>query len=192
MFEADHLPSAASTWQQIQWQVASQVELSDRAVPFCVIQPGGKNGMLSLDGVVHLSASDLVGHLNCRYLTDLDLAVAKGELDKPSIWDPVLEVLAERGALHEQSYLAHLEANGFPVVRISGAGIDKLALTQTLDAMRGGAPIIAQGALRVAQWGGRLDILRRVGGTSLSKVIKSSSAFRKISIFGSSRRKEAS
>ena len=118
--------------------------------------------MLNLDGVVHLSASDLVGHLNCRYLTSLDLAVAKGERDKPSVWDPVLEVLAERGALHEQSYLDHLEAHGFPVVRIDGVGVDTHALTQTFDAMRGGVPIIAQGALQAKRWGGRPDILRRV------------------------------
>ena len=66
--------------------------------------------MLSVDRVVHLSASDLVGHLNCHYLTKLDLAVTKGKLDKPSVWDPVLEVLVERGASHEQSYLDHLDA----------------------------------------------------------------------------------
>jgi hypothetical protein len=36
--------------------------------------------MLSVDGVVHLSASDLVGHLNCHYLTKLDLA---GALQSP-------------------------------------------------------------------------------------------------------------
>jgi hypothetical protein len=42
-----------------------------------------------------LSDGDLVGHLNCRYLTALDLRVANGELDKPKIWDPVLEVLAD-------------------------------------------------------------------------------------------------
>jgi predicted RecB family nuclease len=118
--------------------------------------------MLSLDGVVHLSASDLVGHLNCKYLTSLDLAVAKGELNKPSVWDPVLELLIERGALHEQSYLDHLEANGFPVLRIDGIGIDSSALAQTLEAMCNGVPIVAQGALRVGRWGGRLDVLRRV------------------------------
>jgi predicted RecB family nuclease len=118
--------------------------------------------MQSRDGVVHFSASDLVGHLNCRYLTSLDLAVAKGELDKPSIWDPVLEVLAERGALHEQSYLDHLEANGFSIVRIDGVGLDTQSLSHTLDAMRDGAPIIAQGALKAARWGGRVDILRRI------------------------------
>jgi hypothetical protein len=31
------------------------------------------------------SASGLVGHLNCRYLTSLDLAVASGVLTKPFV-----------------------------------------------------------------------------------------------------------
>jgi hypothetical protein len=43
-----------------------------------------------------------VEHLNCRYLTTLDLKVANGDPDKPNIWDPALELLAERGALHER------------------------------------------------------------------------------------------
>jgi len=94
--------------------------------------------MLILDEVVQFSASDLVAHLNCRYLTSLDLAVAKGERPKPSVWDPVLEVLAERGALHEQSYLDHLKGSGFPVVRIGGVGVDKQAVASTLKAMRDG------------------------------------------------------
>jgi predicted RecB family nuclease len=118
--------------------------------------------MLSVDGVVHLSASDLVGHLNCPYLTKLDLAVARGELDKPSRWDPVLELLAERGALHEQSYLDHLELTGLSITRVNGIGVDANAVQETLDAMRTGAPIIAQGALQSGQWGGRADVLRRV------------------------------
>jgi hypothetical protein len=37
--------------------------------------------MLTVNGVVHLSASNLVGHLNCHYLTKLDLAVAKARAD---------------------------------------------------------------------------------------------------------------
>jgi predicted RecB family nuclease len=118
--------------------------------------------MLSVDGVVHLSASDLVGHLNCHYLTTLDLAVAKGKLDKPAVWDPVLDVLVERGALHEQSYLDHLEANGLPILHIDGIGVDTYSVAQTLDAMRAGAPIIAQGALQAERCGGRADILRRI------------------------------
>jgi predicted RecB family nuclease len=60
------------------------------------------------------------------------------------------------------SYLEHLEASGFPILRVDGIGIDPNAVGQTLDAMRSGAPIIAQGALKVGRWGGRLDVLRRV------------------------------
>jgi hypothetical protein len=124
--------------------------------------------MLIVGGVVHLSASDLVAHLNCQYLTSLDLAVAKGERSKPFVWDPLLEVLAERGALHEQSYLKHLQAEGFPIVEIDGVGLDESAVAATLKAMRDGAPIIAQGALQSAHWGGRTDILRRVPPPSVA------------------------
>jgi hypothetical protein len=42
--------------------------------------------MLKLGEGIRLSASDLVGHLNCRNLTELDLAVAKGNLAKPKVW----------------------------------------------------------------------------------------------------------
>jgi len=118
--------------------------------------------MLNVGGAVHLSASDLVGHLNCRYLTSLDLAVANGMLAKPFIWDPVLEVLAERGALHEQDYVDHLKANGLSVAVIGGVGVDTSVVTQTLEAMMAGAQIIVQGALQAAHWSGRPDILRRV------------------------------
>ena len=51
-----------------------------------------------------------------------DLAVAKGKQHKPSVWDPVLEVLVERGDLHEQSYLDHLKVNGLPILRQQGRG----------------------------------------------------------------------
>jgi hypothetical protein len=61
---------------------------------------------------LHLSASDLVGHLNCRYLTTLDLQVAYGKASKPKVWDPLLKLLVERGALHEQAYVDHLKAEG--------------------------------------------------------------------------------
>jgi hypothetical protein len=50
------------------------------------------------------------GHCHCRYLTALDLEVATGARPKPKVWDPVLELLAERGALYEASYVEHLRA----------------------------------------------------------------------------------
>jgi hypothetical protein len=68
--------------------------------------------MFNANGAIRLSASDLVGHLNCRHLTELDLAVSNGKLSKPKIWDPLLEILTERGALHEQAFIEHLEASG--------------------------------------------------------------------------------
>jgi predicted RecB family nuclease len=118
--------------------------------------------MQNIGGAIHLSASDLAGHLSCRYLTALDLAVVNGALAKPKVWDPVLEVLAERGALHEKGYVEHLKANGLAVTTIEGFGIDAGAVAQTLDAMKAGAPIIVQGALQAGHWTGRADILRRV------------------------------
>ena len=40
--------------------------------------------MQKIGGNVLLSSVDLVGHLNCRFLTGLDLKVANGELDPSS------------------------------------------------------------------------------------------------------------
>jgi predicted RecB family nuclease len=109
-----------------------------------------------------LTASDLVGHLNCHHLTYLDLAVVDGQLAKPAHWDPLIELLAERGARHEQGFVDHLKAKGYEIAAIDGIGIDDNAVTQTLVAMKAGARIIVQGALRAGRWSGRADILRRV------------------------------
>ena len=118
--------------------------------------------MQYLGAELHLSASDLVGHVNCRYLTTLDLAVANGALAKPRVWDPVLEVLAERGALHEKGYIKHLKGTGLSVTEIGGFAVDEGAVARTLEAMKVGVPIIVQGALQSEHWSGRADILRRV------------------------------
>jgi len=118
--------------------------------------------MQRIGEALQLSASDLVGHLNCRYLTELDLKVADGELEKPRVWDPVLETLAERGRLHEQGFIEHLQATGVVVTRVDGAVIDAPALAATMDAMRRGDAAIVQGALQSGQWSGRADVLLRV------------------------------
>ena len=109
-----------------------------------------------------LSASDLVGYLNCRYLSALDRAVAEGVLAKPIVWDPLLQVLLERGSIHEQNYVAHLEQSGLEVLRIGGFDVTEEAVEETLSAMKQGVAVIVQGALSSAGWGGRADILRRV------------------------------
>ncbi|KRR02118.1 TM0106 family RecB-like putative nuclease [Bradyrhizobium valentinum] len=118
--------------------------------------------MQRMGETLQLSAGDLVGHLNCHYLTELDLKVAHGELAKPKIWDPVLETLAERGALHEQGFIEHLKTAGAAVTVIDGVGIDAGAVAATTEAMRRGDTVIVQGALQSGQWSGRADVLRRV------------------------------
>ena len=102
--------------------------------------------MLRVGDTIQLSASDLVGHLNCRNLTELDLAVAKGELAKPKVWSPLLDVLRERGIRHEQGYVDHLRAKGLDIATIDGVGLDAEAVTATAEAMRLGRAVIVQGA----------------------------------------------
>jgi hypothetical protein len=108
------------------------------------------------------SARDLVGYLNCRHLSALDRAVAEGVLEKPTFRDPLLQVLWERGTIHEQNYVEHLKEKGLDAIRIDGVDVSEKAVAGTVDAMANGATVTAQGALSNNRWGGRADILRRV------------------------------
>lgn len=118
--------------------------------------------MKKIYGVIQLSASDLVGHLNCSHLTELDLNVVSGALRKPKVWDPLLEILRERGHRHEQELVQHLAEEGLASVTIDGVDITDDAVARTGEAMKGGADVIIQAALRHERWSGRADILRRV------------------------------
>lgn len=122
--------------------------------------------MLNLGHAIQLSASDLVGYLNCHHLTHLDTQVATGVLPKPQVWDPSLEVLWERGAAHERAYVEHLRARGMEVVEIEGVGIAPSQVEQTMSAMRAGAEAIVQGAFLQGVWSGRTDVLVRVPAAS--------------------------
>jgi hypothetical protein len=88
---------------------------------------------------LQLSASDLVGHINCRYLTQLDLKVTRGTLSKPTHYDPTMEVLIERGRRHEQGYLDDLRSRGRTVTAIEGIGVDPASVAATIAAMKQGA-----------------------------------------------------
>lgn len=118
--------------------------------------------MMKVGKAMLFSASDLVGHLNCRHLTDLDVAVAAGQLRKPATWDPLLEVLWKRGEIHERNYIEHLRNTGIEIVEIEGVGITSASAEQTYSAMKAGAAVIVQGALLQDPWSGRADILLRV------------------------------
>lgn len=130
----------------------------------------GKRGLLSVmlcnQNIIQLSASDLIGHLNCSHLTNLDHAVALGTREKPKFWDPLLEILRQRGLEHEQSYIEHLRSTGLDIVRIEGEGITNQQVEQTVAAMRSGEPIIVQAALQNGVWGGRADVLQRIASPS--------------------------
>ncbi len=118
--------------------------------------------MHTIDGRFQLSAGDLVNHLACRHLTELNLEVAVGERAAPSRWDPMLELLRERGLAHERAYIDHLQEAGHQVTSIEGVGIDDAKVAATVEAMRAGHDIVVQGALADGRWSGRTDILRRV------------------------------
>lgn len=96
-----------------------------------------------------LSASDLVAHLNCGYLTGLDIAVANGSLAKPIVWDPLLELLWARGAQHEQGFVEHLRAQGFDITVIEGVGVQDDAIALTHDAMRRGEDLHQMGGAKL-------------------------------------------
>jgi hypothetical protein len=103
--------------------------------------------MQKLGSSFELTATDLVGYLNCRHLSELDRAVVEGRIAKPKIFDPLLQILWERGAAHERNYVDHLTRAGLDVVRIDGIGLGEAAISETLAAMQKGAAVIAQGAL---------------------------------------------
>lgn len=118
--------------------------------------------MRLIQETLNLTASDLVGHLNCKHLTFLDVKLVEGKVIKPNHWDPLLDILRERGFRHEQAFIEHLQKSGFSVIKIEGVEVSDSNVIATIDAMRSGAQIIVQGALKHGRWSGRSDILRRV------------------------------
>ncbi len=114
------------------------------------------------------SATDLVGYLECEYLTRLDRALAAGLLNPPLEDDPVLERIAKRGELHERRFLGTLRENGACVTEIefdeslSTEGRLRAGRDATIAAMRAGAEVIYQAVLYDGRCLGFADFLRRV------------------------------
>lgn len=117
---------------------------------------------MKFDGtILRLSATDLVGHLNCRHLTSLEHSVATGKLAAPKVWDPALAALWERGKQHEASYVEHLSDQGLEIVTVAGVDITADAIAETRKALHAGAEVVVQGALQAGPWAGRADVLLR-------------------------------
>jgi uncharacterized protein len=89
------------------------------------------------------------------------MAVARGERDAPDWVDPVLVLLRERGFDHERRFADSLRSNGLRIVDLASEVGDD-AVNRSLDAMRSGAEVILQPALRNGHCFGRPDVLRRI------------------------------
>ncbi len=118
------------------------------------------------DGTLVVSATDLVGYLECDHLVTLEERRARGELDKPFRDDPQLELVRKRGYAHEQRYIARLEAEGRTVVEMrlrEPRTPDELraAEAETLSAMHAGTDVIFQGTFFDGRWRGHPDFLVR-------------------------------
>src|SRR6266513_1822085 len=98
--------------------------------------------MQKIGEILRFSASDLVGHVDCHHLTALDASVARGELERPRFWDPLLQALFDRGLAHERAYVEYLRQAGHEVLEIDGpAGIDQARAHRTIEAMRAGVGV---------------------------------------------------
>ena len=109
----------------------------------------------SLEGRWVFAATDLSDHLGCEHLSTLNRLEAAKAIARPEIWDPLLDILAERGRAHELAYLESLR-NAERVI----AQPDMNA--STLDLMRQGIDVILQAPLGRDMWQGRADFLVRV------------------------------
>ena len=126
--------------------------------------------MYRTDGRLIVSPTDLAGFLDCAHLTQLDLLVSRGLLERPVREDPMLDMLADKGRAHEAAVLEQLRSDRPRVVTIAGHGSSitglEEAVAETLAVMRSGADVIYQAAFFDGTWRGQADFLLRVEAPS--------------------------
>jgi uncharacterized protein len=119
-----------------------------------------------------VSATDLVGFLECGHLTTLELGRVDGLWERPhQRADPEVVLLQERGDAHELAYLDRLRADGRTIHVGTKDGLttpERLAAaeTDTIAAMRAGVDVIYQATLFDGRWRGHADFLLKVAGAS--------------------------
>jgi uncharacterized protein len=123
--------------------------------------------MERIDGELIFSASDLINHLECPHLTQLDIEVARGQLEIAETRSDTTALVARKGDEHEQTYLAGLRSDGREVFEIKSKqpGLEgtREGAKQTVEAMKAGAEVIYQGVLfDGVRWRGHSDFLQRV------------------------------
>ncbi len=121
---------------------------------------------------VVVSATDLVGFLECTHLTTLEMGRLDGLWERPpQRLDPEVVLLQERGDAHELAYLERLRAEGKRIHEIAKADLRspedlRTAEAETVDAMRRGVDVIYQATFFDGRWRGHADFLLRVEGES--------------------------
>jgi predicted RecB family nuclease len=119
-----------------------------------------------------VSATDLVGFLECGHLTTLEIGRVEGLWERPhQRADPEVVLLQERGDAHELAYLDRLRGEGRSVHEGAKEGLttpDRLRAAEedTIAAMRRGVDVIYQATLFDGRWRGHADFLLRVDGAS--------------------------
>jgi len=118
------------------------------------------------DGTLVVSATDLVGFLECDHLVTLEELRARGDLARPYRNDPTLDLIRQRGYDHELAYIARLREQGRTVVEMQRRDPRtpaelRASEAETLAAMRDGADVIFQATLFDGRWRGHPDFLVR-------------------------------
>ena len=114
------------------------------------------------DETLALSPSDLSAFLACEHLTQLELAVQRGEIERPAREDPQGDLVKRLGDEHEARYLARLEDAGRRVTRIELAEADwdwERAASETEDALCSGVDVVYQACFVDGEWRGLADFV---------------------------------
>jgi predicted RecB family nuclease len=117
--------------------------------------------MKAFKNEIQFSASDLVNHLGCKHLTQLDRACAIGEINPPDWQNPALAFIQEKGIEHEKAYIENLKTQGLNICELDGNSVK-----QTTKAMQEGYDIITQARVTKDGYVGIADILKKVKGDS--------------------------
>jgi predicted RecB family nuclease len=127
--------------------------------------------MRSENGRFSFSPTDLNAFLACEHLTTLQLAVARGELERPFRHNPHAELIRRKGDDHEAAHLAELRATGRHVATIDFDDRDwRRAAQETEQAIHEGADVLFQAALTDGTWRGFADFIERLPDSSYEVV----------------------
>ncbi len=113
------------------------------------------------------SPSDLTRFMESPYASWMDRFALECPDEKPeqNADDPLMQVLANRGYVHEDAVLEAFRSKGLSVITIEANG-NAAKKAMTLKALHEGADVIAQARLELSPFAGYADFLVKVPGES--------------------------